>query len=448
MNLKGLLAPIIGLSLVLTPMATANVSAAEKPTVETKALELRSGLDNLLSEHYTLAIDTMVKTYDGDKGAKEAAKALDQNAKDMEPAIADIYGEDGAKQFEAIFAPHNMATDDYAQAVKDGDKQAQNKADKEVDKFVNDMAKFLDTATEGKLPEKAAKQALREHENDVQQAFDAYVDKDYKKYNEDFLKGYEQIFGVSKALSTAITTQKPEKFDNTKADTKAADLRSGLNMLISQHYALAVRSLNEGTKGSPDYDFVNWAQDQNTEGLKTAIGSVYGNDASKQFGDVWNKNHIAAQADLASATAADNKNGEDKAKMRLTKDFADEFSTFLSTATDNKLPKQAAYEGIMQHEKLVTMAFEQGNQGNYAASYKTWREGFAQTFDIGKALSNAIVMQHPDKFMDNAPTKMPNTGMGGAENNTSMITTIWVALTALILAIAGFITFRQVKSNK
>ncbi len=55
-------------------------------------------------------------------------------------------------------------------------------AEKEVDEFVEEFSTFLSTATEDNLPKDAAAEVLKAHEEDVLNAFDAYVEEDYKGY--------------------------------------------------------------------------------------------------------------------------------------------------------------------------------------------------------------------------------------------------------------------------
>ncbi|WP_256204083.1 hypothetical protein [Planococcus faecalis] len=159
-------------------MAT-NVLAAEASPTETTGVELRATLDSLLSEHYALAVDSMMKIYDEDGAAEAAIAALDENAADMEPVIASVYGEEGGAAFVEIFDKHNTGTDDYAAAVRDGDDAMKEEALDEIQSFVDDMGAFLGTATEGNLAEDGATAALREHEDFVQNTFDLYVEGDY-----------------------------------------------------------------------------------------------------------------------------------------------------------------------------------------------------------------------------------------------------------------------------
>lgn len=81
------------------PTISMVASAATMPmsstmaTVDTPVSDLRAALDNLLSEHFVLAVTAMTKAYDSSPDAAAAYKALDQNAMDMKPAIVSLYGD-------------------------------------------------------------------------------------------------------------------------------------------------------------------------------------------------------------------------------------------------------------------------------------------------------------------------------------------------------------------
>jgi hypothetical protein len=109
------------------------------------------------------------------------------------------------------------------------------------------------------------------------------VNEEYQKAYQSFREGFNRMFDISKALSTAITKQMPDKFENTKADAKAADLRSNLNALASEHFALATLEMQKGFNQAPDYDFVTWAENQHTSDFKAVIQSLYGEEGAAQF---------------------------------------------------------------------------------------------------------------------------------------------------------------------
>ena len=443
MKWRKLLAPVLGAAL-LVPSMGISASANEMPASDTSGIELRTTLDSLLSEHYALAIDSMMKTYDEDEAADAATEALDANTRDMEPVIASVYGEEGGAAFTAIFEQHNTGTDDYATAVKNGDEEMQQQALEEIDSFTEEMAAFLSEATEGNLPEEGAKQALREHEDFVQNTFDLYVSGEYVEAYTSYLDGFKQIFGAGSAIGGAIATQFPDQFTNP--NTPAGDFRATVNRIAAEHFALAQLSMTKGFNGSEDFDFADWAQDQNTEEFRAAIASIYGEEASEEFVRIWNNDHISAQGELAGATASENTEAIDGATHTLTDTFATELGTFFNTATEDRMPLEETIENIQTHENSVIDAFNFYTSGDYGTSYESYRTGYAIMFDIGAGLSAAIVDQFPENFEETAPEKMPKTGFGGSAAQSSPMM-LWIALSGLILLGAGTITYRQSKQS-
>lgn len=433
MKMKKFIAPMLSLTLLMPGIAGA-ASAPQTPmttmkaSVNTPAADLRANLDHLLSEHFALAVTAMAKAYDGAKDADAAYKALDQNALDMQPAIASLYGDAGAKEFERIFRAHNKYTDDLVKATKMGNQAGIKQAQDNINGFVDEFSTFLNTATEGKLPKAAAKEALKVHEDLVQKVFDEYVAGDYSDAYKAYREGFKEMFDVSKALSTAITTQMPEKFENTKADTKAADLRSALNHLASEHFALSALQMQEEYDGrTAASNALVTAEAGNTADFKAAIASIYGNDGANAFEKIWVTNHVNAQSDYVKSV----KNNDAAARAAVEKridGFTTEFAAFLDSATAGNLPKAAGQEALTTHEEQVQKVLDQYAAGNYDASYTTNREGFKVMFGVGQALGNAIVTQNNDKFQEPttpAPTPTPAPDM----------TTVWMKLNSKMLKI-------------
>lgn len=443
MKWKKLLLPVLGAALLVPGFGTA-VSADEGPQTDTTGVELRATLDSLLSEHYALAVDSMMKIYNGDKGADAAAGALDANASDMEPVIASVYGEEGGAAFEAIFSEHNMGTGDYALAVKEGNDELKQQSLEEIRSFTEDMAAFLATATEGQLPEESAQKALRAHEDFVQNTFDLYVAGDYVAAYTSYLEGFKQIFGAGSAISGAIAAQFPDKFSDP--NTAAGDFRATVNRIAAEHFALAQLSMVKGFNGAEDFDFADWAQDQNTEEFRAAIASLYGEEAGTEFVRIWNNEHISVQGDLAAAAASEDEAAVEEAASTLKNTFAEDLGTFLSTATEERMPLEETIAGITAHETSVIDTFNQYRTGDYEASYGTYREGYAIMFDIGKGLSAAVTSQFPEKFQSAAPDKMPKTGFGGTSGQPDTLM-LWAASSLLLVLAAGTITYRQRKQH-
>ncbi|OXM13429.1 copper amine oxidase N-terminal domain-containing protein [Paenibacillus herberti] len=431
MNIKKVLAPVLTLALVapagIVASTPVSAKAAAMATVNTPAAELRASLDYLLSEHFALAVVAMTKAYDGAKDAPAALKALDQNAVDMLPAIESLYGKAGADEFGRIFRAHNQSTDELVKAVKMNNGDARKAAEAKISTFVDEFSSFLATATGNKLPKAAAMEALRLHEDQVQQVFNEYVAGDYADAYKAYREGYKTMFTVSKVLSGAIVAQMPEKFANTKPDTKAADLRSALNMLVSEHVSLAVLQMQKQFDGGKDSASLISVQAMNTADWKAAIVSLYGNAGGEGFEKLWTPDHINAQADYVTAV----KNGDAAAKQavqaRINK-FTQDFGAFLGTATGGNLPGAAASDALKKHEGQIQMTLDQYAVGNYDASYASSREGFKFVFGVGQALGGAIVTQMNDKFQETpAPTPMPTPTPTPVPSEPTM-TTVWMKL--------------------
>ncbi|GAK02185.1 hypothetical protein JCM19037_402 [Geomicrobium sp. JCM 19037] len=419
MNLKKVLIPALSVSL-LTPTFMQTVHAEENMSgVMTPAVELRGTLDHLLSEHFALAVLSMQKQYDGDESAEAAQAALEQNAADMKPAIATLYGDEGAEEFDRIFSAHNDYTVDYVQAVKDEDMAAQEEASAMLDAFYVEFGEFLEGATEGELPSDAAIEVLDIHEQQVEDAFTAYVEGDYETAYMTYREGLSHMFDISAALSGAIVEQNPEMFDGTVPNTEAGNLRSDASNLVAEHFALATLSMSKEFKEREDLDFVSWAEDENTADLKATIASVYGEEGGEQFEQIWQGNHILAQSEYVVAAKNNDDAAKEEAENKLSM-FADEFGMFLDTATEGILPAADATELVNVHESQVLGTFDYYAAGDYTSSFDTFREGYAFTFDIGAGLADAIVTQHPDMFEGGEMVpEMPQTGMGGATANGS-----------------------------
>lgn len=437
-HVKKVLVIMMALVLLVPSLAMADSRA----TVKSPASDLRSTLDQLLSEHYVLATTYMMKSYEDAPDAEEVWNKLDQNAADMTPAIASVYGDDAAAQFEEIFRGHNDYSDGFVEAAKNDDPEARKMAEAEVEEFVNEFGSFLATATEGNLPEEAAKEALSAHEEDVLKVFDHYVNEEYEQAYTAYREGFHRMFDISKALSSAIVTQMPEKFENTKADGPSADLRSDLNALASEHFALAVLEMQKGYDQAADYDFVTWAEDQHTQDFTAAIESIYGQEGAQQFEKVWQQDHINAQSDIVTATLEEDEEARKMAEESLQM-FAEDFGAFLGTATEGNLPEEAATEAVWAHEEQVLKTFDAYVQEDYAATYDSFREGYGFMFGIGETLGDAIVKQMPEQFgQETMPEEMPDTGFGGASDQ-GISTWVWMAFGILAAASASFIYFRK-----
>ncbi|UOR13457.1 copper amine oxidase [Halobacillus amylolyticus] len=419
---KALLAiPLSASLLVPSGLAFADYSQPAMPTVETPAVELRADLDRMFSEHAYLAITTMRKAANGEEDFKAVSEALKGNTEDLTNAIASVYGEEAGQKFNDLWSSHIGYFVDYVKATAAGDEEAKQAALDELDQYRQDFSTFISGATEGAIPAEALASGLQTHVNQLITAFDAYVAEDYDKAFMTQSDAMEHLFMTSKGLSKAIVNQFPEKFENTKAVTNAANLRSDLNFLLSEHFALAQQAMQNGIDGDPEFKANVSVLTQNTEELSQAIASVYGEESGQQFKAFWSE-HIGYFVDYVNATANNDEAAKEEALNNLD-DYRKNFSEFMATATEGGVPADGLAAALQTHVNQLIGAFDSYVAEDYTETWNTAREGYAHMYGAAKLFSSAIVTQFPEKFA--GMPEMPETGMGGMSDNGSMNWVLW-----------------------
>ncbi|WP_022792580.1 hypothetical protein [Marinococcus halotolerans] len=406
-------------------------------SVATPAGDLRAQLDHYLSEHAYLAVTTMQKGADGADDFEESAAALEANTKDLSSTITSVYGEEAGTQFEEMWSEHIGYFVDYVEATGAEDEEAKQEALDNLGNYQTEFSEFLDSATEGGLEADAAAEGLGMHVDQLIGAFDSYVAGDYEQAYSMSSDAIEHMYGVSEGLSGAIAAQFPEEYDNTTPDTPAVDLRSDLNFLLSEHAALAVTTMQKGAAGAEDFGAAAGILNQNTQELSDTIASVYGEEAGEQFEEMWSE-HIGYFVDYVEAAGAEDEEAKQEALDNLG-NYQTEFSEFLAGATEGELEAEGLSEGLGMHVDQLVGAFDSYTMGEYDSAYEDTREAYGHMFGVSEGLSGAIVAQYPENFEESSsdeamPEEMPQTGLGGSEQNVSP----WgIAAGSMALILAG-----------
>ncbi|MFZ3580327.1 copper amine oxidase [Virgibacillus sp. DJP39] len=443
-------------ALVVAPMSAAILFSAngglvsaetmEKPTVTNAAVDLRANLGSLLSEHGNLAIIAMRKGIEGAKDFDAATAQLSENTQALSDAIASVYGDEAGKAFKEMWSAHVGYFVDYVKGTANKDEEAKQAALSELAQYRKDFSAFLEKATGGRAEAEALAEGLQTHVNQLIGAFDSYVAGDYAKAYSQQADARAHLFMTAKGLSSAITAQFPEKFNNQMAVTPAADLRLTLNNILSGHVAFAVTAMQNGIEGEKSAEIfkANAAQlSANTDKLSGAIESVYGAEAAEKFKTMWS-NHIGYFVDYVKATAAEDEEAKQAALDELEQYRAD-FSEFMATATDGNAPADVVAEELQDHVSQLIGSFDAYAAGNYEEAYNKFHEGYAYANNISKSLSGAIVTQYPDKFASEMPSEMPKTGFEPAANNDMMM--LWI-IGASALALAAVVAIRKFQMSE
>ncbi|KAA0956399.1 copper amine oxidase [Planococcus sp. ANT_H30] len=422
---------------------SASSETATEVSTTTPAAELRIALDTTLTEHAFLAVEAMRKGVDGAEDFDQAAGALLANADDLSAAVGSVYGEEGAAQFDEVWKSHIGYFVDYVTATAEDNQEGKDQALAELEKYKVEQSKFFDTATGGLLPAAAVQEGLDVHVDQLIMAFDAYVAGDFEKAYSLERESIQHMSMFAESLSIAITTQFPDKFDNTSADTPAIDLRATLNQTFTEHAGLAVMAMQDGADGAESFDQAAGALLANADDLSAAVGSVYGDEAGAQFEETW-KSHIGYFVDYVTATGEGNKEGQEQARAELDQYIVDQ-AAFLDAATEGRVPAAALEEGLTAHVGQLLAAFDSYVAGDYDAAYSSIREAYAHMQMPAAGLSAAIVDQFPDQFgATEMPAEMPKTGMGGM-SDTGSFPFMWVLAGLMLAALTTVVAVRTRK---
>lgn len=181
------------------------------PMTDTKAADLRVLLNGLQQEHVALASAATRAGFDGSASFMPAAGSLDNNSKDLQAAVASVYGEEAGKTFYDIWNSHIGFFVDYTVAAKGGDTAGMEKAVQNLNGYVDGISTFFSEANPN-LPKEAVSQLIGEHVSLLKATVDAYgagdIEGSYAKERETRM----QISNVAGAIAGAIVKQNPDKF--------------------------------------------------------------------------------------------------------------------------------------------------------------------------------------------------------------------------------------------
>ena len=178
---------------------------------------------------------------------------------------------------------------------------------------------------------------------------------------------------------------------------KAAELRAGLNTLLSEHVLLAADATGAALGGrDEEFKAAATALDANSVSISKAIGSVYGPDAEAAFLPLWRK-HIGFVVDYTVGLATKDKAKQTKAVNDLV-GYTEDFGAFLSSANPN-LPKNAVAELVKGHILTLKDVIDAQAAKDYGKAYSALRTAAGHMQMIAAPLADAIVKQFPDRFV-------------------------------------------------
>jgi hypothetical protein len=178
------------------------------------------------------------------------------------------------------------------------------------------------------------------------------------------------------------------------ADSKAADLRTRLDLLLGEHLMVVAKESAAAVAHNDEYTgYLTLLT--NSTGLTDLMRSAFGDTAAGQFQQLWS-GQDGYLVDYAIGLVTHNQNKSNGAMTGLINGFVPNFSQFVTTTTQLPLDPttQLVTEQVLETQRLIDDQVAQ----NYPKMYADLRTAFAQTSRIGDALAPKIVRKFPDKF--------------------------------------------------
>ena len=182
-------------------------------TVSTEQTDLRVGLNNLLREHVTSSLVVTRNIVDGASTDKiEGSKAAQTaNAVAIATAVGGIYGQEAQDAITTPFVEHIAQSNNYAQAVANGDMAAQDSSLAALRAELRKVATVFNSVIPS-LSADTLYEALSAHEDLLNQAAVEYKAGNFAKAYELENEALVQISGGADALTGGIIESKPDMF--------------------------------------------------------------------------------------------------------------------------------------------------------------------------------------------------------------------------------------------
>ncbi|HME97840.1 MAG TPA: copper amine oxidase N-terminal domain-containing protein, partial [Methylomirabilota bacterium] len=349
----------------------------------------------LLSEHVYLAAAATNAALAGRQAEFEAAAAaLDGNSVDLARAIGSVYGPEAEQAFLPLWRKHIDMVVDYTVGAATGDRAKQDKAVADLVGYTDDFGAFLQSANPN-LPKSVVADLVKHHVLTLKAVIDAQAAKDQERAFTALRTGAGHMQMIADPLAGAIVKQFPGKIAGA-TDTKAAGLRTMLNLALREHVYLASAATNAALGGrDAEFKAAANALDANSVAVAKAIGSVYGPEAEKAFLPLWRK-HIGMVVDYTVGVAGSDRAKQDKAVSDLI-GYTQDFGAFLQAANPN-LPKAVVADLVKHHVVTLKDVIDAQAAKDQRRAFTAERTGAGHMQMIADPLAEAIVKQFPDSF--------------------------------------------------
>jgi hypothetical protein len=180
------------------------------------------------------------------------------------------------------------------------------------------------------------------------------------------------------------------------ADSKAADLRVRLDLLLGEHVIVIAKDSLAATANRAD-EYAGYATLLTINGndLSSVMNSAFGSSAAAKFDQIWamQTNYFVDYTVGIASHNADKSNG---AASGLVNGFVPAFAQFMSSTSSIPLDPitQLSTEQVLEVKAIIDDQAALNNAKMFADLHRA----YAQSARLGDALATAIAKKFPDKF--------------------------------------------------
>jgi hypothetical protein len=179
------------------------------------------------------------------------------------------------------------------------------------------------------------------------------------------------------------------------ADSKAADLRTQLDLLLGEHAMVVAKQAVAAANHTDEYSGYLTLLASNTNSLTDVMRSAFGNTGAAQFGHVWDIQNVYL-VDYTIGVVTHNDAKSNGAMSGLVNGFTPQFAQLIASLAQLPLASITELESAQLADLKAVIDDELAQ--SYAKLYADVRIAYAHSSRIGDALAIQVAQQFPDKF--------------------------------------------------
>jgi hypothetical protein len=179
------------------------------------------------------------------------------------------------------------------------------------------------------------------------------------------------------------------------ADSKAADLRTQLDLLLEEHAMVVAKQAVAASNHTDEYPGYLTLLATNANSLADLMRSVFGNTAATQFAQVWAIQN-GYLVDYTIGLVTHNVNKSNSAMSGLVNGFTPQFTQLITNLTQLSADSMTQLETTQLTDTKTLIDDEIGQ--SYTKMYADLRLANASSTRIGDTLAVRMSQQFPDKF--------------------------------------------------